>query len=61
MTTTDQKTAAREFVAFWTGKGCAKEQTPAKDNLLRLTQTAHGIFQPPPCQGGPVTNIVGAG
>ena len=33
----------------------------AKDEFLRLKLTAHGIFQPTPCQGGPVTNIVGAG
>ena len=32
-------------------------------NTTMITEqlTAHGIFQPPPCQGGAVTNIVGAG
>ena len=37
------------------------ENAPAKDDFLRLKLTAHGIFQPTPCQGGPMTNIVGAG
>ena len=37
------------------------ENAPAKDDFVRLKLTAHGIFQPTPCQGGAVTNIVGAG
>ena len=37
MTSTEKKTAAREFVAFWTGKGYEKGQTqPFWIDLLRV-------------------------